>query len=243
MAPAGGIAEAIRKPANRVPADSILTDSRTEWGNMQTKQCTQCKETKELSCFNRRPRNSNGLRAECKSCVSENNRAYRAANAKQIIQYRKKYWAANKKRLAGDGKFPPTTIAGKPTKEYLRDYSQANKERLRVQRREYLRRNPGLSGFYSRRYQQRLNNLKFFILPKEYRRLKSSSCFYCGGVAKTVDHIIPVSKGGQHSVGNLVSACQSCNASKGNRFLYEWKIIRRKQERPLLFDLVERIEK
>ena len=236
MAPAGGIAEAIRKPANEVPADFILTDSRTEWSKMQTKQCTQCKETKDVSCFHRRPKNLNGLRAECKSCVSENNRAYRAANAQSISQYRKKYWAANKDRLSAN-------TDAKRTKEYFRAYCEVNKERLRESRKEYLRRNPGLAGFYSRRYRQRLNNVKFSILPKEYRRLKYSLCFYCGEPATTVDHIIPVSKGGHHSVGNLVPACQPCNSSKGNKFLFNWKIARRKQERPLLFDVVEGVNK
>lgn len=44
-------------------------------------------------------------------------------------------------------------------------------------------------------------------------------CQYCGATAPDVllhiDHIIPVAKGGDSSMTNLVTACQGCNAGKG----------------------------
>lgn len=50
-------------------------------------------------------------------------------------------------------------------------------------------------------------------------------CAYCGcsGVQLTQDHIVPLSKGGRHSIGNLLPACQSCNSSKGSRLLIQWR--------------------
>jgi len=33
----------------------------------------------------------------------------------------------------------------------------------------------------------------------------------------TIDHVIPLSKGGKHERGNLVAACLSCNSSKSNK--------------------------
>lgn len=43
-------------------------------------------------------------------------------------------------------------------------------------------------------------------------------CQYCGSEdATTVDHIIPISKGGTDDPDNLVAACTRCNYSKGNR--------------------------
>jgi 5-methylcytosine-specific restriction endonuclease McrA len=41
-------------------------------------------------------------------------------------------------------------------------------------------------------------------------------CHYCPAPATTVDHVVPVARGGGHA-GNLVPACTSCNASKGAR--------------------------
>jgi 5-methylcytosine-specific restriction endonuclease McrA len=46
-------------------------------------------------------------------------------------------------------------------------------------------------------------------------------CGYCGDVEPDgqIDHIIPKSKGGIHTLPNLIYVCHSCNASKCNRDL------------------------
>lgn len=46
-------------------------------------------------------------------------------------------------------------------------------------------------------------------------------CGYCGKHATTIDHIIPRSRGGEHTWLNLVAACKRCNQHKGNRLLHE----------------------
>ena len=47
------------------------------------------------------------------------------------------------------------------------------------------------------------------------------TCQYCaekpGALLLTVDHVIPRSRGGDHSWGNLVTACKRCNQHKGNQ--------------------------
>lgn len=43
-------------------------------------------------------------------------------------------------------------------------------------------------------------------------------CVYCAKKTDlTMDHIIPLSKGGQHTMENILPACRSCNSRKGNR--------------------------
>lgn len=46
-------------------------------------------------------------------------------------------------------------------------------------------------------------------------------CAYCGGhfaeLELTVEHILPVSRGGRHEWTNVVTACRSCNTRKGSR--------------------------
>lgn len=50
-------------------------------------------------------------------------------------------------------------------------------------------------------------------------------CAYCGRQLKrgelTVDHVIPVSRGGRSTWGNTVTACAACNGRKGNRTPHE----------------------
>lgn len=46
-------------------------------------------------------------------------------------------------------------------------------------------------------------------------------CGYCGKKARTVDHIVPRSKGGDEHPDNLVAACKNCNNVKSNRSLKE----------------------
>lgn len=43
------------------------------------------------------------------------------------------------------------------------------------------------------------------------------TCAYCGGHARTVDHLIPESRGGGWTWGNLVAACAACNCLKADR--------------------------
>jgi len=42
-------------------------------------------------------------------------------------------------------------------------------------------------------------------------------CAYCGERAATVDHILPISRGGRNTWTNTVAACHTCNARKANR--------------------------
>lgn len=51
-------------------------------------------------------------------------------------------------------------------------------------------------------------------------------CVYCGKKLvkgnRTLDHIIPISRNGEHTIENLIPCCVSCNSSKNNKLLSEW---------------------
>ena len=47
-------------------------------------------------------------------------------------------------------------------------------------------------------------------------------CHYCDAPAKHLDHVHPISRGGQHTASNVVPACTPCNLSKGSKLISEW---------------------
>jgi 5-methylcytosine-specific restriction endonuclease McrA len=51
-------------------------------------------------------------------------------------------------------------------------------------------------------------------------------CAYCGGRAETIDHVIPRSRGGQHTWHNCVACCAKCNHRKADKLLSElgWRL-------------------
>ena len=69
-----------------------------------------------------------------------------------------------------------------------------------------------------------------FAMP----RLELDYCVYCGSTDKpSIDHIIPIDKGGTQDPKNLIRACLSCNSSKNNSFFIDWYLKNRKAMRSL----------
>ena len=67
------------------------------------------------------------------------------------------------------------------------------------------------------------------------QKTSSGTCYYCGekvGFANlTMDHIIPLSRGGRSAKDNLVPCCKECNNKKKNMMPLEWQeYLERQQE-------------
>lgn len=59
------------------------------------------------------------------------------------------------------------------------------------------------------------------------RRLAKGVCYYCNrntpSDSLTMDHIVPVARGGRSTKGNLVTACKACNINKKQLLPMEWE--------------------
>lgn len=59
------------------------------------------------------------------------------------------------------------------------------------------------------------------LLHKWVRQQRT--CTYCNRPATTVDHIVPLVRGGTNREGNLAPCCRSCNGSKSGFMVIEWR--------------------
>lgn len=58
------------------------------------------------------------------------------------------------------------------------------------------------------------------------RRLAKGKCYYCrrqmSPRSLTMDHIVPIARGGRTTKGNVVPCCKTCNSAKKNLLPMEW---------------------
>lgn len=59
------------------------------------------------------------------------------------------------------------------------------------------------------------------------RRIAPGVCYYCrrqvGRLALTMDHIVPLGRGGASVRGNVVPSCKDCNSRKKGMLPVEWR--------------------
>jgi 5-methylcytosine-specific restriction endonuclease McrA len=193
------------------------------------KQCSKCKELKPFDLFNVKTSMKDGYRSECRSCqAAVNKKNY--DNNKDVILKRNKNW-----RLAN-----PEYIAAEKQK-----WQKNNPDKVRVNSKRWQLKNPNYKKNYQKNW-QKTNPLKiaeynmrrrvwlagtqdFVITEKYLRKLKSQPCNACGSTKNIhIDHVVPISRGGNNSEGNLQPLCATCNYSKNNKLWIEFKIYLKK---------------
>ena len=59
------------------------------------------------------------------------------------------------------------------------------------------------------------------------RRVAPGLCHYCrravGAKALTLDHVVPLVRGGRSIRANMVPACKDCNTRKQSLLVWEWR--------------------
>lgn len=189
------------------------------------KACSACGETKPADEFYRR---GDKLRAACKVCTNAQNREWHRRNPHKQLEYDKRFAQSKPDQAKAR-----TRRWREKNPDKVRQASQnrkrgPNRKRNREYDREYARAwnaaNPGKRRLTQHKYRARkMANKVGNVSLQEARAILNRACMYCGGVAEHLDHVVPISRGGAHSVGNLAPACASCNLSKRNRFVIEWK--------------------
>lgn len=164
-------------------------------------------------------------------------RAWQRANPEKVRGYIAKWSAANPEWERNWAAANPDKVRAKQRKhyhegggaEYAKQWRLANPEKMKAAGDRWRLANPDkVRQRTSTQRAKRKSAETFVVTPRDWRRLCEryrQSCHYCGCAdsSLTLDHVIPLSRGGRHSIGNIVPACLSCNSSKNARLIVEWR--------------------
>lgn len=170
---------------------------------------------------------------------------YRAKNLDRTRKAGRDYYAwlveydpkglREKRKQARDN--TPTEIRRK----WEANYRENNREIVRERAREWARRNrhKTRAKCQERRAKQRGCTIgdpsAIIAWEKSWRQMRRVRCYWCNRMVSPknahADHIMPISRGGSHSISNLAIACAACNLSKGAKPIEIWN---GKIEQPVL---------
>lgn len=185
------------------------------------KQCRRCLAEKPESEFFAARGNRDGLQTWCKACKKEHWLAWYAEH-KDAYMARCAEWARRN----------PEKCRAMKRRYYRAHPEQGRKEcaKFRLRHPEYIRRKKqewakahpesGQAKLLRRRARiagAEINDLTPWMV-KRLPALFRNKCAYCGRELKLeVDHVVPVRKGGNHTLGNVAPACRRCNVRKSDK--------------------------
>ena len=117
-------------------------------------------------------------------------------------------------------------------KAYSANYHRVNRAAKRDYDRRWRKLNPGRRSLYDSRRRTRMiaakngNDEAIVSWENKWRKKRSVTCYWCLDQFSPsechLDHIIPISKSGKHSLDNVCIACSHCNQSKHNDDPDKW---------------------
>lgn len=200
------------------------------------KVCTKCRKEKPLEEFNRAQKGTQGRTAHCKGCIKEYARQYHLRNRDRVRARNKAWGEANAERVREAGRrwYLENRERRKQTadawrkrnaervNEKVRAWQAQNRAKVREIQRNWAARHPDKLADKRARRQLALADADPVVVG-HIAFLYTQPCGYCGATENiTIDHVVPLVRGGTHTVENLVAACGWCNSSKGGKLLGEW---------------------
>lgn len=200
------------------------------------KKCTKCGLIKLISEFENDKRKKSGKGSRCKKCGYEYTILWRKEHPDRAKeQGRENYLRHREQCIARAIKY------GKEHPEYRNEFidkwhrahpekqREANRkslakypEKALEKTRKYRRENPEKCATWVENRRSRKINAKGTITSQEWKNLKikyDNTCLCClrKDVRLTLDHVIPLSKGGDNTIENSQPLCGSCNSTKSDK--------------------------
>ena len=226
--------------------------------NMKTcSKCKKSKEIEQFGtrkdsldgrqgvCIECRTETNRIWRLKNKDRAKSNEKAYREANKEKIEAYRKEYYQNNKDKVNAQKK-EYNKRKKDEIKAKRKKYREANKEIISAKLKAYAQSEHGKlvrkNCENKRRFLKNITsdgsvplNIKF-PLNSELESLMETQkykCVYCKEELTQenshLDHIVPLSKKGTHTIDNIQFLCPSCNLQKGSLSEDEFIAIKDKQ--------------
>lgn len=206
---------------------------------MENRICKKCQLEKPLASFPKRSGRSAHLREHtCGVCKTKRHRAIDPERCRQQRQSERIRRSARHKGMTTEEYLarpkPPQKesrlrIDGLVVRKSRRrrcpvlssnpkTFYRINADYYKAKSREWGRNNPDKALAKKQRRRVRIAGVKSTLTLTQWNAIKAAfgfRCAYCRlSKPLTQDHITPISKGGDHTVHNVVPACQRCNASK-----------------------------
>lgn len=145
--------------------------------------------------------------------------AYRIKRGQELLNKKKEYYRANRERILANVK-ARSIVQRDKILAYQADYYEANTDKVKERVGRYRKNNPDKKQHLeNRRRASKFKNGGSHTLEQRLEKFGSlgNVCFYCKEPKPlTVDHNIPLSRGGTDNIDNILPACRSCNSKKNN---------------------------
>lgn len=172
----------------------------------QYKTCAKCDATLEIFQFYKQASRKDGLSYACKECLKKKSKLWRAENKERHRAYSAQWLKLNPEKA----------------RQTSKNWNEKNLEKVRASKEKWAKNNPEASRLKTLRRRAALRDAKQ-VTQKDIAKMMQKGCIYCQARAEHIDHVIPISKGGIHSLGNLAPSCAKCNLSKGGKLVSEWR--------------------
>ena len=188
------------------------------------KTCTKCLRELSLDHFSKARATRDGLNYNCRDCTSTACKSWREKGATQAAAYIKAWRKANPEKVAAQHRRYRKANAEKIAAQ-SKVYCLANLEKIAARSKAYYEANPE----DARRRRAQQAGVFVETIPNDIKAqliaLYGPICMVpgCENRNLEIDHIVPLSKGGDHVVGNFQLLCKSCNSSKGNRHATDYR--------------------
>ncbi|MDY7525471.1 HNH endonuclease [Sphingomonas sp. 10B4] len=158
------------------------------------------------------------------------NNAWRERNRDQLLAGKKRWYKSVRDDPAFIAKVRQRAIDTKDHKRvYDQEYRQRDPQACRARALAWAKRNPekraAISKAYSGRRRARTATGVGGKALNDWTIAQPKRCYWCGkACAKSfhVDHYVPLARGGEHELHNLVIACPPCNLKKNAKDPFEF---------------------